>query len=73
MWLHRGTDGEGPNCNGKSWEVLGRRGRGEAQWWTVFFPFLESIGFMGSEARTRHRTGLDYLYIYIFFQKIIYS
>lgn len=29
----RGTDGEGPNCNGKSWEVLGRRGRGEVVKW----------------------------------------
>lgn len=29
----RGTDGEGPNCNGKSWEVLGRRGRGEVVTW----------------------------------------
>lgn len=29
----RGTDGEGSNCNGKSWEVLGRRGRGEVVKW----------------------------------------
>eukprot|EP00435_Cladocopium_sp_Y103_P074897 s29_g52.t1 len=26
--LIRGTDGEGPSCTGKSWEALGRRGRG---------------------------------------------
>ena len=24
----RGTDGEGPSCQGKSWEAVGRRGRG---------------------------------------------